>query len=236
MKIIDNICIFCGIVLIVSCEQINKSFEETRNPKPKTENGRLTESESHSSSTTITSRTGQDNAVKTAPGIIEDAARLDAIQAELQNLPQFRGKKLMLYMSLYYRDNDGGTISLNIQNPDKKENIDNYEYSNGKWQEPTPVKIQNELLAVDNLVEFLMPLDRIKFSTFKKINDIAKEKLKEIEDGKMRGYIYFSYSYIKSLNRDQSYWYTDIEGSRKDAHLEFDVNGNLKPPRAIPGS
>jgi len=210
------------VMTLCSCRQLNKSFEETLNPKPEKKAGdNFTHTGTYRSGSTTIQQTEPDN----FKSIFEDGAALDRIQEELENLPQFRGKKLMLYQSLYFYDFQGGRITLNIQNPDTTENVDTYVYADGKWQEPTPVKIIGEIA---NEVDFLMPLDELKFSTAKKINDIAGEKIKGIPGGHTNGFIYFNYMRIKRINRKEAGWYLQIQGSRRDVRLDFDVEGNLK--------
>ncbi len=212
-------------MMLCACEQINKSFEETRHPRPEKKDAAMhttTESHSTNSSTVIESDGGDASSNRS---IFEDAATLDRIQSELENLPQFRGKQLMLYQTLYFYDFQGGRISINIQNPDTTENIDQYVYANGKWQDPTPVKIVG---SMQNEVDFLMPLSRIRLATAKKINDIAQGKIKEIPGGKTNGFIYFNYMKIKRVNRTEAGWYLQIQGARSDLRLNFDPDGNLK--------
>lgn len=216
-----------ALLMFCSCEQINRSFEQTRNPRPEKSDAAMhTETESHSTSTTTTIIAGPGSGdLSDDRSIFEDAGRLDRIQSELENLPQFRGKKLMLYQSLHFYDFQGGRITINIQNPDTTENIDQYVYANGKWQEPTPVKTFGQL---QQEVDFLMPLNRIRFATAKKINDVANEKIKDIPGGKTNGFIYFTCMRIKRLNKTEAGWYLQIQGARSDLRLDFDPDGNLK--------
>lgn len=219
--------VFAGVAALLmycSCEQINRSFEETRHPRPaKTDAATHTETHGSSSTTTIIGSDSGDPLNNRS--IFEDAATLDRIQSELEGLPQFRGKKLMLYQSLFFYDFQGGRITINIQNPDTTENIDQYLYANEKWQAPTPVKTFGQL---QQEVDFLMPLSGIRFATAKKINDIAIEKIKDIPGGKTNGFIYFNCMRIKRLNKINAGWYLQIQGTRSDMRLDFDPDGNLK--------
>ncbi|MCD2423372.1 hypothetical protein LQ567_11415 [Niabella pedocola] len=222
--------VMAALLMFCSCEQINRSFEQTRNPRPeKTDAAMHTETESHSTSSSSSSTTtivGSGSGDQSGNrSIFEDAATLDRIQSELEQLPQFRGKELMLYQSLHFYDFQGGRITINIQNPDTTENIDQYVYANGKWQEPTPVKTFGQL---QQEVDFLMPLSRIRFATAKKINDVANEKIKDIPGGKTNGFIYFNCMRIKRLNKTDAGWYLQIQGARSDLRLDFDPDGNLK--------
>ncbi|MBO9618365.1 MAG: hypothetical protein J7539_04945 [Niabella sp.] len=210
MSIKINI-IILFMLLIVSCKQINKSFEDTIHPKP-VKNLQAQDDDYTG---------GSDE--KHYRGIFESAERLDRIQAELQNLPQFKGKQLQLYQSMHFYDYKDGYISINIQNPDTTENIDNYKYEDGKWKEPVPVKIS----GTTDLVGYLMPLDQIRFSIAKKVHDQTMEKLKEVRGTKKVEFVYFSYVKSNVPAITPSTWYTNIEGLRNDYMLNFDNNGDL---------
>lgn len=69
-----------------------------------------------------------------------DAAALQKIEDQLKALPQFEGKPLKLFQNVTFYDN---RIILDVQDPNKPENIDHYEYKidEGKWSEPSPVQI-----------------------------------------------------------------------------------------------
>jgi hypothetical protein len=117
-------------------------------------------------------------------------------------------------------------ISVDLQDPGKPENVDTYTYSNGEWQIQKPVKITgNGHIPLEML---LMPLDELKFSTAKKVYDIAVEKSKTIEGAGPTRHIYFNQ--LKAVHVKE--WYVMIQGSRRNYRITFDVNGRIKEMRA----
>jgi hypothetical protein len=261
----------CFLLLITSCEQINKSIKETEHPVSKnvnkdksvtlgngsssssveifhsntahlqtiSENGTVSNSEilriiqaqmksaGVKDSATILNKIREqltkmplrENNLKN--NFIADDVRLNQIQAELKNLPQFKGKKLMLYNGIYlYKSGNKWVINIRIQNPDIPENVDSYSYKDGAWQMPTPEREPR----LDGDVSYLCSLDKVSFSAAKKVYETAAEKLKEIEGAEAVSSIHFSYNYYKKENAE---WYTNIRGARNDYRLKFDINGNF---------
>lgn len=222
--------LFAASSLLSSCKEIEDSIEKTRHPKPERKIETAKELPAHeneaSSSTIVITETETETISEkeeNTTSIFADAEKLDRIQTELKNLPQFKGKDLKLYQSLHFYDYKGGQISINIQNPDTAENIDTYLYAYGKWQEPQPVKISGPNVKQ---VDFLMPLNEIKFSTAKKVFDQSIETAKDIPGASKIQFVYFTFINIKALNRKHAKWYTMVNGSRKNVSLNFDINGD----------
>lgn len=211
------------LALFSSCQQIKKSFEDTMKPRQQKDASDYSLERTGSSSSVTTDVTGPDDIKEQS--VYASAEELEKIQAELMNLPKFKGKKIMMHQDLYFFDFQGGRISIKIQDPDKPENIDTYTYSKGKWLDPTPVKISGNLKMVD----LLYPLDKVKFSTVKKIHDTLIEEAKDIEGGTPSDHVYFVH--LKVANMDVTHWYSSISGARKDVYLYFDVDGNLTERR-----
>ncbi len=212
--------------LLPSCKEIEDSFEKTRHPKPervKAPSKELPEVESEVSSSTVViteSETRTESESETHShgeennnSIFTDADKLDRIQAKLKDLPQFKGKDPMLYQSLHFYDYQGGQISINIQNPDTTENIDTYVYAHGQWQQAQPLKITGPQVRQ---VDFLMPLDEIKFSTAKKYLIRQLKKPKRYQVLQKCSSCILPYMKIHALNKKYAKWYTMLNGSRKN--------------------
>ena len=219
MRIRTNTITLCGLLLIASCKQINKSFQDTIHPRPEKGDTQTVSSAFSGGITDSTIRPQE----KHYSSIFESAEKLDRIQAALLDLPQFKGKQIKLYQSLDFYDYQGGRISIKIQNPDTTENIDNYIYQDGKWQDPVPVKITGNV----GFMSFLMPVDRIRFSTAKKVYDQTTAKGKDVQGAKEVQFVDFSYMKYGSHDRERAYWFTAVEGVRNDYSLDFDIDGNL---------
>lgn len=211
------------IYLLSSCQQIKQSFEETLNPKPNStaekpkaeEHSISSSSYTESSSSTFSYSTSTDN--QPSSSIYESSEKLDDIQKQLQ--AKFPGKKLMLYQSLYFYDFQGGQITVQIQDPDKSENIDSYVYFNGEWQGPNPVKISGNI----SINSFLFPLDELKFSVAKKIHEYMVNEAKSMEGGMASEHIYFNHMTVAGF--EDSHWYSSINADRKNLFIDFDIIG-----------
>ncbi|MCF6404845.1 hypothetical protein L3C95_18240 [Chitinophaga filiformis] len=209
--------------LMTSCKEVRKSIDETLHPvaqkKQKPADDKTSSSSSVSfSSSTVFSSTSEEY----AKSIFESAAALDSIQLALYNMPHLKGKKLFFMAGFYFYDYRGGMISVDLQDPDKPENVDTYTYSNGAWEIQKPVKMTG--MQHFPLEMLLMPLDEVKFSTAKKVYDIAVEKSKTIEGAEPIQFVYFSQ--IKAVHVKE--WYVMIQGARRNYRITFDVNGNLR--------
>lgn len=215
---------FILLVLISTfsaCQQIKKSYEETINPKSQ-ENSDSNDNQGTMSSTTtiVTTEISSDPQKKNYTSIYASPEKLDQIQAELMNMPNLKGKKVNVYQDLYFYDFQGARITIKIQDPNIPENIDSYLYANEKWNDPTPVKISGNIKMID----FLFPLDKLKFSVAHSIQKTMEEEAKNIEGGVPSDHIYFTHMQVAGISNTN--WYSSIAGSRKDLYLYFDVNGN----------
>src|SRR5690606_8178809 len=56
--------------------------------------------------------------------LFSSEAFMDSVQAQLQNLPQFRGKELMFHGDIHFYTYRSGRLQLEIQDPDVPENLD----------------------------------------------------------------------------------------------------------------
>lgn len=204
--------------LLASCKEVKKSIEDTLHPTPqkKAEPADNTTSSTVSfSSSSSFSTTRQQN----YKSIFESAAALDSIQQELRDMPGLKGKKLFFVHGFYFYDYQGGMISIDLQDPDKPENVDTYTYSNGEWKIQHPVKITGNV----PFKLLLMPLDDVRFSTAKKVYDTGLEKSKTVEGAAPITHVYFNQ--VKAV--DVKEWYVTINGTRRNYRLKFDVDGKL---------
>jgi hypothetical protein len=204
--------------LLASCKDVKKTIEDTLHPKPQ----KKAEPVDNTTSSTVivsSSSTFSTNQQQDFKSIFESAAALDSIQQVLQLMPHLKGKKLFFLQGFYFYDYQGGMISIDLQDPDKPENVDTYTYSNGEWQIQNPVKITGHL----PLKFLLIPLDEVKFSTAKKVYDAGLEKSKTIEGAQPITHVYFNQ--FKEVNIKE--WYLMINGARHNYQVKFDVNGKF---------
>ncbi|MFZ4261493.1 hypothetical protein ACFRAE_05585 [Sphingobacterium sp. HJSM2_6] len=203
---------FLMVLIFSSCEPIKKSYHETVNPNP---NSHADQNARSINRAAIPPQEKKELDIS----LYASAERLDQIQQELLNLPLFKGKSLMAYQGLYFYDFRNGHISLKIQNPDILENIDEYIYTENKWQEPIPVKITGNV----PLEHSLFPLNKVKFSVAKIVHDQMLEEAKSMEGGTASTHVYFNYINLGKTKR--YYWYSSVTGARKDLYIDFDLEG-----------
>lgn len=225
--------------LMTSCKEARKSIEETLHPKPQKKIASADSSTSSSSTVFSSSHVSSSSIVSSSiaafseaqeegfESIFEDAATLDSIQQALRDMPGLKGKKLFMLNGLYFYDYRGGMISVDLQDPNNPENIDTYIYSNGEWQIQKPVRISGNGHFPIKLL--LMSLDEVKFSTAKKVYDIAAEEAKKIEGAEPTRHVYFNQ--LKAVHVKE--WYVMIRGSRRHYRITFDVHGNVRTKRSI---
>ena len=148
---------------------------------------------------------------------LTDSITLELAEKKLRALPQFAGKKIMLYNDIHFYDN--GRVMTSIQHPDNPEYIDKYEYENGIWGEPKPVQI-----SVRTDVESkLFDLDQMRFATVAKIIKTYNEKASTLEGAKLASHAYGIFSGGTLI------WYPrTIDGSRQKYAIEFYKDGVLK--------
>jgi hypothetical protein len=224
--------LYSVVVLLIfffaaSCKEARRSIEETLHPRAQ-KKAVQPDSETYSSTTTFSSSSVSSSThEQTFTSIFESAETLDSIQQALYEMPGLKGKKLRFLNGLYFYDYRGGMISIDLQDPNKPENVDTYTYSNGEWQIQKPVRISgNGHFPLEML---LAPLDGVKFSTAKKVYDIAVEKSKTIEGAGPTQHIYFTQMNAVHVKE----WYVMIRGARRNYRITFDINGRLRDMRSI---
>lgn len=213
---------FC---LFTACKQAQQSIDETLHPRPQKQKTAPTSSATGTSTSVSVSSIISDAMAgeEQYKSIFESASTLDSIQQALQNLPKLKGKRLFFLKGFYFYDYHGGMISIELQDPDRPENVDTYTYSNGEWLMQGPVKISGHF----PLKLLLAPLDEVKFSTAKKVYDIGVEKAKDVEGAQPITHVYFNQ--IKEVHVKE--WYLMIKGDRRDYQLTFDATGTLVKTR-----
>lgn len=148
-----------------------------------------------------------------------EANALQKAEEALKALPQFEGKELKVFQDVhFYAD---GRIKLSLQDPNKPENIDHYEYNKGQWNEPIAVQISGGGDLDDNL----FPLNEISFATVATIFKNWNEKAQEVEAKKPLNHIWYSLWVPKQTKK----WKTsDIEGTRAKYEINFNLDGSVK--------
>ena len=190
-------------LVFTSCKDDKKATEtNTENVEAKSDN----ETESNSGEATSTSN------------LLADVTLLNKAEKELKELPKFKGKEIKVFQQVYFYGD--GRIKLAIQDPTKPENIDDYLFQNGKWQEPQPVQISGGGSMDDNV----FPLSDIKFETVANINKQVEAKSKDIEGAQPLGALYYAMNPATGELR----WMASVQGTRGNYTGMFNSDGSLK--------
>jgi hypothetical protein len=177
-------------------------------------------SEVGSSETTVQTQTESNESSpkkEDSNNILSDANALKSAEESLRNLPNLKGKEIRVFQDIHFYDD--GRIMLDIQDPDKPENIDNYVFKNGKWGSPQPVQISGE----GDMKENTFPLNTLKFETIESVYKQLEEKATGIEGAKITSHIYVTLNVMHQTVRIN----TDIDGTRERWYGYFNVDGSL---------
>ena len=166
----------------------------------------------HSNGTTIVhnSHTTNDN-------FLSDAIALLNAENALRALPAFAGKSIYLYKAIHFYND--GRINVTIQHPDNPEYIDEYNYSNGKWEDPKPV----QLSVHDDIKKALISLDNVNFVCASAVYSNYNRKAREVQGAAPLTHIYGIFESRKLIWHPQS-----INGSREKYFISFNPSGGVK--------
>lgn len=226
-------------IFFTSCEKISKSVNDTLKPENDTTaqikneetltfpSGSFDSSatqhieEAQSSVTTVTEKHMTTHVQIQKEGkntdFLNNEEKLNKAEEALKKLPQYMGKEIFIYSSIsFYED---GRIHVMLQHPKNPEYVDNYEYKNGSWSEPTP----EQLSVKDNIKSKLISLQKIPFTNVAKAAAIYNEKILQIEGAKP-----ISNIYVFIQNNSLSWYPTRIDGSRERYSIKLNENGTLK--------
>lgn len=222
-----SIIIIICFPLFLGCEQISKSINETFSPSDslvskETNSGTKTETKEIDVQKMINEALDKHNAAvkqlenKTTV-LLKDKNELNKAEQALKKLPQYAGKEIFVYSTLYFYND--GRINIMLQHPENKKYVDTYEYRNGVWSDPKPV----QLSVRDDIQKRLVPLNTISFTNVAKVFEIYNKKAEEVEGASPATSIYIS------IWDNKMRWYpSTINGSRERYSIQFNDDGTLK--------
>lgn len=229
MKKLISIIICCQLFL--SCEQITKSIDDTFKTKDTLVNKEIqkpiadpvvntqidvqeiikTAIETHSVTYTHEHTEGK------SIDFLTDKNALQKAEEALRNLPQYKGKEIFIYSTLYFYND--GLINVMLRHPENPKCVDIYDYKDGKWSEPRPL----QLSVRDDVQTRLVSLNKIKFVNVADLTAIYNKKATEIEGAKP-----LTSAYISVWDNKMRWYPTMINGSREKYSIQFNDNGTLK--------
>lgn len=157
-------------------------------------------------------------AASTVTNLLQDKSTLQKAEQLLKDLPKFKGKDIKVFQNIHFYED--GRVMVDLQDPDKPENIDNYIFKDGKWGEPQPVQISGD----GDISSNVFSLNQIKFETVADIHKQLEEKAKAIEGAKITSHIY----YVLNVSNQTGRWYTGVDGTRESYSGYFNADGSLQ--------
>lgn len=146
-----------------------------------------------------------------------NAAKLDAAEHALRELPAFAGKSIHLYRAIHFYED--GRINVTIQHPQNPQYIDEYNYRDGEWEEPKPVQMS----VRDNISESLISLGDISFASAAAVYRSYSRQAEDVAGAKPLTHIYGIFG------GNSITWYPQsINGSREKYFISFTPDGSLK--------
>ena len=149
-------------------------------------------------------------------GFIADKAALVRAEQQLRELPRFQSKPIYIYADIHFYDN--GHIMAKVQHPENPDYIDEYNYDNGEWSDPSPV----QLSVSDEISERLVVLDSLPFSTVATVLRNYHDKAANVEGAELPGHIY-----AVVYGGEVAWWPTQIDGSRERWSIRFNMDGSV---------
>ncbi|WP_292010116.1 hypothetical protein [Chryseobacterium sp.] len=213
-----NLYVCALTVFLIGCEDFKKSIDDTlSDPESISE---IPVSNEGNIKTQLPERNipVKRNNTKKEKGILTaDIVQLEDAENALRSLPQFTGKSIFVYKSVHFYDD--GRISIQIQNPENSEYVDEYWYQNGHWKRPEPLRLsKNEDIKAD-----LINLNKIPFKNANNVYNVITEKKKEIKN------LDQNYTLYAIVRKGKILWYpTSIKNERSTYSITYKENGTLE--------
>ena len=159
-------------------------------------------------------------------GFISNVEALKKAKEDLKNRPEFKGKSIIIRGSIEFWDD--WEISLAIQDPDNKVNVDEYNYKAGEWTKGDPVEIRTDQFEKGEYT----PLDKINFELVPKILEETKKTTEGIENlDKIDNVSFTNMGDYLSYNGDPpkriQYFQVTTHGPRGNTQYRYNLEGKF---------
>ena len=149
------------------------------------------------------------------PANAEDFFESDALREfEPKMAEKIGGEVSALDLSVYENN-----VKIQVQDPQKKENVDGYDYKNGVITDPVPVR----LYGGGSLEQNLFKLKEVSLAKIPELIDEAREKSKDLEGAKVTHVVIKKDLPFSNKVKIRVY----LSGTRKSAWLVADANGKV---------
>ena len=153
--------------------------------------------------------------ITATPDASEDFFESDALsEFEPKMAEKIGGEVRVLDLSIYE-----SFLKIQVQDPQKKENVDGYDYKNSVISEPVPVR----LYGGGNLEQNLFKLKEVNLAKIPELIDEAREKSQDLEGAKVTHVIVKKDLPFSNKVKIRVY----LSGTRKSAWLVADADGKV---------
>ncbi len=160
--------------------------------------------------------------VVSSGNFLADAAALQAAEDALKALPQFGGKPVNIFQNIHFYGGERPRIVAEIQDPNNPDNIDHYEFEDGKWSEPQPVRISGG----GNMKDNVFPLAESQVCRYCENHSGFQRKSQRSKRGRC-GVGSCVLLFVCADRQNQ--WYTsNLSTDRAEYEFEFNKDGSLK--------
>lgn len=213
---------FAAALLLISCNDLRQTINDTLKKKDmETQATETSEEETKPIHTPENTDEEPQEPIlteqKRTTGFAADALALQEVETSFRNLPELKGKNINIYQSIHFYDNY--RVSLKIQNTENPNYVDEYYYSNQKWEGPKPIVLSKNTIVSDNT----MPLDKVPFKNAHNVYKALTQKMEEIGSTTTDVTVYVV------LYGNKIKWYPQsLSNQRSRYSITFNTDGTLK--------
>ncbi len=167
--------------------------------------------------TATTSQSASTESTEDAEPLFLNQAELEAAQSKLQNLDPYKGHDIKVFQQYYVHKE---SIEIQLQDPNKPENVDQLEYENGEWSAPEPVQIVGD----GDMSANVFSLSEMPFAGAVKVAKIWNEEAKKIGDevtNELRAVM------VDMMGTGLRWNTNNIETARAEYSIYFNQDGSL---------
>lgn len=164
-----------------------------------------------------------------AKNLLQDVDLLQNAKTDLQNLPEFQGKKLRVYTKIDFFNGTRPRIELQLENPNMPNTLVFYTFEHGKWKQGEA----DDVSHIKNLSRQFTPLDDIDFTQVAYVADVWQQKAKQVQAVEQTPY-HVMFVWLPAKNK--RFWHTPtLEAKGKQFYLSINLDGSIWEFKGLSG-
>lgn len=169
-------------------------------------------------------------AVQPAKNLLDNAELLQKAKTDLQSLPEFQGKTLLIYNKVDFFNGTRPRIEVSLENPALPNTLVFYTFEHGKWTKGEA----EDVAHIKNLPRHFVPLAEVDFAQVPQIAQIWREKAKQVNAVEQEPY---HVAFIWLPARNKRFWHTaTLETKGKQFYLSTHLDGSIWEFNGLSGS